>query len=181
MTQKRTALYVITTPWQKDLETSPEVKRSHLYIITLLDCVKQISCPAPCEEELVTHAWKRLPSKLALPGNTSAHMQQPLFAGLLSFPARLRCLFLYKREQLALNSHFSFHQNSIYAVRECQLVIDLTLWVLKLWLVFWQRCCLDLTTFGANTTAEGVNSRLEMWLYLKYRPGYVGIFGIPWH
>lgn len=48
MTLKRTTLYIITTPWRKDLETSPGVNGSHLYTITALDGAKQVYCPVPC-------------------------------------------------------------------------------------------------------------------------------------
>lgn len=76
MTWKRTTRCLITTPWQQDLESSPGVNRSHLCIITLLDCAKQVSCPVPCKVQLTTHAWKCPPSKLALAGNSSGRISE---------------------------------------------------------------------------------------------------------
>lgn len=76
MTRKRTALYLITTRRQQDPESSPGVNRSHLRIITLLDCAKQVSRPVPCKVQLATHAWKCPPSKLALPGNSSGRISE---------------------------------------------------------------------------------------------------------
>lgn len=38
--------------------------------------------------------------------------------------------------------------------------------------MFWQRCHLDPNTLHANTTAEGVNFRLKMGLYLKHTSVY---------
>lgn len=76
MTQKRITLYIITAPRQQDLESSPGGNRSNLHILTLSDCVKQVNCPTPCEEELTTHTWKRLPSELALAGNSSGRISE---------------------------------------------------------------------------------------------------------